>query len=375
MKKKVIIFTCTGGHTIAAQALNEYLAADYQVEIVNVFTDALLPIDLVSKLTFGKYNSQDLYNGLLRRRWYKFTNTWLLRGYKYYQWRSARVAKLINAAISQRHPDLVISVIPLFNQHILSSCQAQNIPFLLIPTDIDVTTFFYGINKPSYPKFHIGLMVDNVHSRTTVEQLEIPQSAIHIIGPVLRTSFFEKSNKDELKREFGIKPDTAVILLAMGSQGSVSTYDFCVEIAKYGTKPLHLLVASGNNGAGCAQLRTIPFPPGIKITAFEYTNRMADLIKMADIFITKSGGMSIMEGLALDKMMILDATSEILVWERLNQEIVFSFGKGVSLNDVKYLPMTIDHMLARLAQKEKISTSHPSVDTISIIKKLVKELI
>lgn len=374
MKKKIIIFTCTGGHIPASQALKEYLCDAYEVQVINMFSDVLLPIDLINKITIGKKDSQDLYNWVLRNRWYKFANKWFLTGYNYYLFRSKKVFELIDAALEIHNPDMIISVIPLFNQFILAAAQKRSIPFLIIPTDVDVTTFFYGIKKPDYEQFHVGLMIDNKFTRETINPVEISESNIHVVGPVLRSGFIQKKNIPALKQEFGIKNNVPVLLLAMGSQGSVSTYDFCAEVSKYYSKPLHLLVVSGRNQKGNKKLRVLPNPYHIGISLFDFTDRMDDLMAMADLFITKSGGMSLMEGLSLQVPMILDATSESLIWERSNQKLVCSLKKGVLLNQTKDLPGMVQQMLLQNNLKDELPAFGADQAGIKI-KELVQRLI
>lgn len=344
MKKKIVIFTCTGGHITAAQALQEYLSDEYEVLVLNIFADVLASIDFISFITFKRRNSEDFYNWFLKNHWYGFINKWLLRGYSYYTWQKKRVARHIDSCISRHSPDMVISVVPLFNNHILSSAQKLNIPFLLIPTDIDINTFLNGLDDPKYKKFRIGLMVDNVISRSMLSKAKIDSSVVDIVGPVLRADFFQPKDIGSIRRSFGILPAKRIALLTMGSQGSISLPMFCRRIAQV-TTPLHLIVVLGKNKGLRSQLEAIQFPGTISITILDFTSRMADLMAIADLLITKSGGLSVMEGIGMHLPMLLDATSEVIVWEQSNQAMVVQFGLGKVVNKVEDLKYSIETTL------------------------------
>lgn len=345
-QKKIIIFTCTGGHETAAQALKEYLGSQYQVEIKNVFEDVLKKIDLIRFLTFGKYDSQDLYNCLLKRHSYTFINHFLVRGYAYYTWRNRAVQKLFNAFFAKNQYDLIISVIPLFNKNIAIAAKQQNTPILLIPTDFDATFFVRGLKsiKGSADSLYLGLMIDNLLTRKTMQHVTISQKAIFEVGPVLRSAFFEKKSQSEIKKEFEIPQNKKVVLLIMGSQGSDSALEFCRNIIKT-KQTFHLVVVLGKNSRVRSKIERLHFPHTISKTIFNFTDRVADLMSITDLLITKSGGMSVMEGIGMRLPMILDATSEILLWEQKNQEFIIKHKLGVALKKYADLPTLITTML------------------------------
>lgn len=344
IKKKVIIFTCTGGHTTAAQAIEEYLCNTYDIVTINIFSNTLRKKDLVRWLTFFKYGSEDIYNWFLKNRKYHFINRWLLKAHGYYRIISKAVFSCINKQIQDERPVLIISVIPLFNGHILRAAHKQNIPFLLIPTDIDLTTFLEGVNNPVYPYFTIGLMVESDYSRAVLKKAGISQKNIEVIGPVLREDFFYPKDIAEIRRAYGILPAKRVILLAMGSQGSVSILSFCQMLSTI-TIPVHLLIVLGKNTMLRPAIERIVFPHAISITILDFTKNMSDLMAVADLLITKSGGMSVMEGVGMHLPMLLDATTEVIVWEQANQNFVIEKKLGFAIKKVEHIKQYVESML------------------------------
>ncbi len=376
IKKKVIIFTCTGGHTTAAQAVEEYLCNTYDVVTINIFSNTLRTVDLVRWLTFFKYGSEDIYNWFLKNRKYHFINKWLLKAHGYCRIISKAVFSAINKQIQKEKPILIISVIPLFNGYILRVVQEQNIPFLLIPTDVDLTTFLEGINNPTYPYFNVGLMVESDCSRALLRKAGINQKNIQVIGPVLRADFFYPKDIAEIRRAYGILPAKRVILLTMGSQGSVSILSFCQMLSTI-TIPVHLLIVLGKNTMLRSALERVAFPHSISITILDFTKNMSDLMAVADLLITKSGGMSVMEGVGMHLPMMLDATTEVIVWEQANQNFVIQRELGVAIKKVEHIKQYVESML--LVDKIESYSAHFTKLRLRIapdeVQRLVKNMI
>src|ERR1700722_3478593 len=135
--KKITIFSSSdgGGHTAVAHALCAYLDSHYQVEVTNVFSQMLRPLDFAQSLSKGKFSGEDFYNFCMAKKWYQVLNIYYRLGSTYYQLFNKKVVSIIRQHLEEKQPDLIISVVPLVNHCILKIAKERNIPFLLIPTD------------------------------------------------------------------------------------------------------------------------------------------------------------------------------------------------------------------------------------------------
>lgn len=335
MKKKIIIFTSSGGngHISATKALQSYLSDEYEIKPVYIFEEVFKGIEPVATITFGKITGEDVYNFFLRRRYYKVLNFIYDFGKWYFGLRSKSMLKLIRAYLLVEKPDLIISVIPVVNDIILVTAQDQNIPFLLIPTDFDVTSFITGIYQPTYDKFALTLGSNDPRVMRTAHTSHINPEQIISAGLPMRKDFFEPKDIESLKKKFSVTEGKPVIVIMMGGQGNTSILAYAQQLA---TLPIaaHIIFCIGRNSDIAATIKDIHFAPYITITVIGFTERISDLLAMADLLITKSGSVSFAEGITMNVPMILDATATLLYWERLNHILLTTHNWGVCLKKV-----------------------------------------
>jgi len=159
-KKKILILSSNGGggHTAVSNALRDYLNNDYEIIIINVFTELLGALDHANTFSKKRFSGEGLYNYLLAHKWYRLINLYFSAGSWYYNTLMGKSSrKLMYDFFSQGKFDLIISVIPIVNNIALDAAEKANIPFLLIPTDLDIRTFIQKIKNPTYKKFKLAI--------------------------------------------------------------------------------------------------------------------------------------------------------------------------------------------------------------------------
>jgi UDP-N-acetylglucosamine:LPS N-acetylglucosamine transferase len=344
--KKILIFSSYGGggHTAVTKALTSYLKDDYEVISTNIFNDVLGCIDPIKKFSFGR-SGEDLYNYLMPRKWYRFLNTYYKIGSFYFNMRHKKVCAMIRLYIEQHNPDMIISVIPIVNNCILEIAQELNIPFLLIPTDLDITTFTQYIKAPSYKKFKIALPFEDQEALQRIAENQISLEYVDITGFIIRPDFFEEKNKINIKSFYQIPQDKPVILLLLGAVGLNDLYIFSKELSKL-TSPAHIIICTGRKESLKDKIERIGFPPHITKTIVGYTERISDLMAVADLFITKSGSVSVCEAIYMNLPMLLDATIQPLAWEQSNHRFIKKYSLGGAIKDHSSISSMIDNILS-----------------------------
>lgn len=341
--KKIIIFTSAGGggHMSVTNALLEMLHDRYNAKAACIFTDVLGGIDPAQFFTFGKYTGEDFYNYIVRKKWFWFLNLIYKFGIWYYKLRRSKTERYIKKYLEKEKPDLVISVIILVNGTILNVTKELNIPFMIVTTDLDCTTFIHGINDPDYNNFIFNIIFDEPLIKKTLEPAHINDKYIKAGGIPLRAHFFEPKNKKRIKQDYKVPEDKPVLLLMMGAAGSKSLSSFVHAVAQV-TVPLHLLICLGRHESMRKEIAAITLPPHISISIISFTERISDLMSIADVMITKSGSVSVCEGIYMNVPMILDATSTILHWERLNHTFVKQHQFGDILYSIEMIPQLLN---------------------------------
>ena len=377
--KKIIIYTSGGGsgHISVSKALKTYLEKDYDNVTSFIFDDVLKPMDLMSTLTFQKYSGEDFYNYFVSKKYYTILNMLLRIGLWYFRIRKKRVFQLINEHIKKQKPDLVISLVPIINNMILDVAKQHNLPFLLIPTDLDATTFIYGIKNPDYSKFHIALTFEDKDILQTIKSAHIPQNQISITGAVLRPDFFEQKNKTKLKELLYIVPDIPIVMVLMGGMGSTEIIKFAKNLATLPI-PAHLLLCLGINEKVRKKIQNLVFPSHITYSLIGFTERISDLMAITDILITKSGSVSVCEAIYMQVPMLLDAISTILLWERFNHDFITKHQFGDIIKQYDEIVPKVTKLLSDKKQLQCIKynlTSYEKKHGGEEIKKLVTRLI
>lgn len=359
--KKITIFSSAGGggHTAVAHAIQEYLKNSYCVEISNVFSNMLRPLDFAQAFSAGKCSGEDIYNFCMSHKWYTFLNIYYKLGSTYYRIFSKRINQILHEYLDTAKPDLIISVSPLINHIILKVAQERNIPFLLIPTDLDITTFISGIRNPQYNKFKIAVAYDSPKIESLIAKSQIPRSCIEKTGFIIRPDFFEIKDINTIKKNLNISLHRPVILLLLGAVGLKALYNFVEELTKLKTEA-HILICIGRQDELRSKINALEFPSYISKTIIGFTDRISDLMAISDLFITKSGSVSVSEAIYMKLPIILDATTSLLRWEAYNHRFILDNNFGTTIDQLENLSDLVTDLL--LKQKElklyKLNLTH-----------------
>lgn len=378
-KKKILIFSCLGGggHISAMKALEQYLEADFCVGHAFIFSDVLGYVDPAQKLLNGKVSGEDWYNFLIKRKWYQLINITYNFGSWYYNFCKKTVLPLLEEYLTTHKPDLIISVAPLINNLVLKVAQKMNIPFLLIPTDLDATIAMNGIYKPNYDKFYLALSYQDPAILETFKKADVDEKYISYVGFPVKKEFFEPHNYRAIKKEFDIPEEKPVVLLLMGGQGSSELYTFSRQLAKLKI-PAHLIIVLGKSEYLRRSVQNINFPSHISLTILGFTDRIPDLMSISDLFITKSGSVSVNEAMYAQLPLLLDGTSAAINWEQFNHRFIKQNKLGTIIKRSYNTPGMVTSLLVNKQHYESIKKNLASFDkknTEQEIKLLVRKIL
>jgi|SRR5579872_3733715 len=376
--KKIIVFTSSGGggHTSATSALENYLHEQYEIKAVHIFK-LLQHLDPIRVITGNKYSCEELFNEFLPKKYIRLL-TWISRlGIEYIHRRRKRIYRELRAYIMEEQPVLIISVIPVMNYIILDVAQELNIPFLLIPTDLDITLYIQRIYNPTYKQFYIGLSFNDKDILKLIKKNHIASEHIVVLSAPLKIDFFEHQNKNILKQQYNIPPDKPVIMLLMGSRGSYETEKYTRQLLNL-PFPAHLLICIGKNIKSKIAISHFKVPSHITLSIIEFTEHIADYMAMSDLLISKSGTQSVCEALYKNIPLFLDATSRVLPWEKFNLNFIkkHHFGEGIKrYNQIVPLITSViqnTHMLMLYKHHIKqLDKKNFSKELLILVKKIV----
>jgi processive 1,2-diacylglycerol beta-glucosyltransferase len=359
-KKRIVVFTSKGGggHTAVTRGLERYFTDDaikdlYEITSVNIFQDVLAPFDTLRTITFGMMSGEDFYNFCLQCRWITITNNFAKVGRWSINFRQSTVEWLLLEFFRFEKPDLILSVIPLANGALINVAEKLNVPLLVVTNDLDTTNYINGIEAPIYRKFVYTLAFDDPHMKAKIAPAQIPPDQIRVTGFPLRPEFFKKKDRRALKKEFELPDHKPIVMILMGGAGSLANYRYVRALAAMDT-PLHLIVCLGRNERLRKNISKVLLPAHISMTVLGFTDRIADLMAVSDVLITKPGPGSICEALESNLPMIVDQTSGTLWWETLNVEFVTKNGFGDIITNFKEVPGILNKYIKDPSYREKV---------------------
>lgn len=345
--QKIIIFTSSGGggHMSASNALAYYLKDQYEVIQIKLLDEVLSSFDPALIASLGKKRGEEVYNRLT-----PYNQWWLLNfiyriGKIYFGPLAPFMRTKVIQHLKEHNADMVISVIPIFNKIILNAAQDLQIPFLMMPTDLDIRSFVYNIRYPYYNKFHLSLIFDDPAIKRPAKFSGINEHHISINGFPLRPEFFEEKDRNSLRNSMNIEPSRHVVMIMMGSQGTNSIIA-CVKSLKKLETPIHLFVCIGKHTAIKDTLKNLALPPWVTLDIIEQTDQISDYMAAADLLISKAGSASFCEAIHMKLPLIIDGTSSGLIWERFNFRFTKKNNLGSVIANYKQLPTKISQFFS-----------------------------
>lgn len=340
---KIMVFYSRGGggHLSASAAITGYLNGRYDITAVNPFDDILARLDPLRQLSFGRVSGEDTYNFLIRQGWYRLINIYACRfGASYITAAAPRIRRLVRAYLEREKPDLIISLIPLINAPLADAAHHLGIPCAIVPVDLDPTTYLHGMNGLRRDNLFFAIPCDREEIKAKITSAGLPQENIRVTGYPVRPAFLSASDPGKIKKSLGISRDRPVIFLLMGAGGAKRAVSFAQMINRINL-PVDLLIGIGRNKKLQDRFAGLPSVPHVQRRVIGHTERIDELMAAADLLVTKSGPGTIFEAIHSDLPMVVDATTSVIRWEKMNISFVEEHELGVVLRRVEDLPEVI----------------------------------
>jgi processive 1,2-diacylglycerol beta-glucosyltransferase len=149
---------------------------------------------------------------------------------------------------------------------------------------------------------------------------------IIVSGIPIMPAFDMPKDVGELQRKYHCDSDKKTVLILSGGHGLVKIDRILESLAKSST-PLTLISIAGNNERLKRKLQGIVMPSHISSQVVGWTDNIDEYMRIADVVVTKPGGITTSECIALQKPMIL--VRPIPGQEECNSDHVLESGYGV----------------------------------------------
>ena len=178
----------------------------------------------------------------------------------------------------------------------------------------------------------------------------VPDGDVAVTGIPVHPAFSEPKDRAECLRRQGLTGGRPVVLQLAGGFGVGPVERLFQGILQVET-PLEVVVVAGRNAELKTRLEQIETPPRHTVHVLGFTTEIDELMAVADLVVSKPGGLTTSEALARGTPMAI--VNPIPGQESRNSDFLLENGAAIKVNNVATLPYKLDQLLAtpgRLAQ-------------------------
>jgi processive 1,2-diacylglycerol beta-glucosyltransferase len=179
-----------------------------------------------------------------------------------------------------------------------------------------------------------------------LRELGIAAAAIHLNAMPVMPAFATTPPRQQCARALGLDPATTTVLLMGGGAGLGRLDEVAGRLLRQHSQ-LQLIVVAGRNAAALAALRVMAPRYPARLLVFGYTDQVARLMACADLVVSKPGGLTSAECLAMGVPMI--ANAPIPGQEMHNADYLHQQGVALTASDPQMLDLKLHHLLANPA--------------------------
>jgi processive 1,2-diacylglycerol beta-glucosyltransferase len=159
-------------------------------------------------------------------------------------------------------------------------------------------------------------------------------------GIPIAGKFSAKPERKAVRRALGLRDDQPVLLVLSGGFGTGPVRDILAELDKVG-RPLQSVVVTGHNEQLRRELAAACWQHPTHVLG--YASNMHELMAVADLIITKPGGLTTAEVLALGRPLLI--VSPIPGQEAANSDFLLEHGAAAKVNRTEDLPFRLEQLL------------------------------
>jgi len=369
MSKRVLILSASAGsgHVRAADALAKQFAQEPGVEAVE-HLDAL---DYTNKLFHNFYSK--FYLQLVKSApevlgWaYKASDE---------PWKTDTMRLRLDRLQSQRlvrfirkfRPDIVICthfmptgiIAHLIEKGVISTHLS------VVVTDLDMHAMWLS---RTFHRYFVALEETKAH----LMALGLPEERITVSGIPVDPVFGEPADRASLRQRLGLDPGRFTLLFSAGAFG-VSPAEFVVTKLRQMRHRIQTLVVCGANTALRERVEALIGPDDPDFKVFGYSQEMHNLMKAADLYLGKPGGLTTAEALACGLPMAI--LGPIPGQEDRNSDHLLEDGVAIKCNELTTIAFKLDRLLddpERLSEMRQRARQLGRPDAAAVIVRTLME--
>jgi processive 1,2-diacylglycerol beta-glucosyltransferase len=163
---------------------------------------------------------------------------------------------------------------------------------------------------------------------------------VAVTGIPIASKFSERLNHFEIRRRFGLRDDLPVLLVLAGGFGMGPVDEILAQLDKV-EGYFHTIVVAGKNEELRHELACQERKHPTQVLGF--AKNMHELMAVADLIVTKPGGLTTSEALAMGKPMLI--INPIPGQEAANSDFLLEHGAAMKVNRMDDVPFRLKQLL------------------------------
>ena len=342
MKKVLILYACYGGgHLSAAKSIKQYIDENFE----DVQTNMIDCIKYVNK-SFEKLTTAAYREMAKKAPW-----AWEKVYYKSQDGLLAKVSSDSNKIMAVKvaklfreyKPDIVISTHPFCSQMTayLKKKGKTNCILATVMTDfVSHDQWLVG------DFFNDYFFVSNEIMKDVMVKSGVDENKIHVTGIPVSKRFLQDYDKDEIYKNFGLSPNKKTVLFFGGGEyglGKDKTVAILDTLANY--EDIQVIAIAGKNEKLKQAFEEVVHNKNKEesIKVLPFTDKVPELMHIADLVITKPGGLTTSESLVSSLPIIF--INPIPGQEEENAELLENEGAAICIRKSSNPKEIIDSVL------------------------------
>lgn len=293
MDKKIVILYAAlgGGHFKAAEAIKNYILENKpgcSVEMLDALKYANKAVD---KIIINSYVNMARYSPELWGNIYKLS----AKQYSVANFSNA-VQRLLSLKLvkylNEQKPDIIISTHPFITEMcaILKKKNQVNSKLNVIITDYASHRFW-----ELKPEFIDNYFVANNEIKYKMGFNGIDLNKIHVTGIPVSPAFLKKYDKEKIYEEFGLDKNKKTVLIFGGGEYGLSNVKTFYKGLIDTDLDIQIVTVAGKRQKSQKMFADIANGSNKKVIILGYTTKVPELMNIADLIISKPGGLTTTE--------------------------------------------------------------------------------
>ena len=280
-----------GGHFKAAEGVKNYISENYpkcDVEMI----DALKYTSKVwDKIIIESYVNMARYSPKMWGEIYKLSE----KQYSVANFSNAvqrMLSKKLLTLLEEKHPDSIISTHPFITEMVASLKKRGK-----ISTELNVIITDYASHKfwELKPKFIDRYFVANEEMKFGLVNNGISEDKIFVTGIPVGPAFLKQYDKEKIYKEFDLDQNKKTILLFGGGEYGLSNVKAFLSGLLSIDEDIQVVAIAGKNFKIQRMFKKVVYEYNKKVVILGYTNKIPELMNIADFVVSKPGGLTTTE--------------------------------------------------------------------------------